>query len=723
MATENREALYPDFGLYHSVSPDEPPVAPNEGEAGSSLSREDDGSYVVASLQASASEYGKFASAKLLTSESQNSLGFLNDEYPHQSNVSYPVHGPENGESGLDGLHQPTSSRQVKRKEHLSVYVSQSSAPWPLPDYEPSGFAAIQPVFGALESLEDYFNGPVSPKVSELEVAPPSISLSELLGYPSADAYSHASSIANLRGEGIRSGQVDERTSQANVVVSAQRPTALVRPMHTANKTQIVKVDYSRQKQLRGNTQNGIGKRKPPYHRNQPYLFERSMVNTKHASDESLAGYYIVFGAPQSQRGTMSIANKAQTARRRKAGACLVCVSLKRKCKSTSDFLPCTRCFERSPEVTCRLMVDIADIVLLRCFEGTDIPENPMNFNHYVGNWPSSIDDGTVTGTSRWVTITQGVGQLKIDVEVEIFRPRDVDSVGYSGTDSEGPYQLDKPPCCLVHWQAVHKAAVRYAMAALALYLREMYCRPEDRLLGASLFVAYKLGDPLVYKCLLLWAGSRVMERIWTFCGGNTLGVPPFRTARDPWQGTVPVTPIMDQQLDEIFLNKILKPLRDEIRVELKRRLTINESVAKERTTIFFVVLILLNSLEMMNRHDNNFARRYGFGGRFWGVSKRRYPLWDVRNHSAKILLAHFHNTCGPLSRWIEHARHPNTHKGLHKTHLYFQRLQQEFTEGELEFRQLADHHAYEANFYWVHQMFYSGWKPGRDHVVEIDIM
>lgn len=66
----------------------------------------------------------------------------------------------------------------------------------------------------------------------------------------------------------------------------------------------------------------------------------------------------------------------------------------------------------------------------------------------------------------------------------------------------------------------------------------------------------------------------------------------------------------MDQQLDQIVIQWILKPLKQSILADLKR--LIQERAKENWFEIYLTVFILLNNSEVQLAHSRQFAQRYG---------------------------------------------------------------------------------------------------------------
>jgi hypothetical protein len=84
-----------------------------------------------------------------------------------------------------------------------------------------------------------------------------------------------------------------------------------------------------------------------------------------------------------------------------------------------------------------------------------------------------------------------------------------------------------------------------------------------------------------------------------------------------PWYRNVPVTPIMDHQLDEAVLSILLIPLNTKIAHHLKTNFEDHKTAKKNWFNIFLALVILISNIEHQIRHDNRFAKRYGLEVRY----------------------------------------------------------------------------------------------------------
>jgi len=136
-----------------------------------------------------------------------------------------------------------------------------------------------------------------------------------------------------------------------------------------------------------------------------------------------------------------------------------------------------------------------------------------------------------------------------------------------------------------------------------------------------------------------------MIEQDWVICSTETLGQLPVSDPESPWYDKVPITPVMDTQLDQIIIQDFLTPLRADLLRALQDKMY---SMQKENWfEIFLVIFILCLNTEWLLRHSRKNAKRYG--------ARRRYNSMKLAGeyfHGTRILLAHFHHLCGmtPLS-------------------------------------------------------------------------
>lgn len=113
----------------------------------------------------------------------------------------------------------------------------------------------------------------------------------------------------------------------------------------------------------------------------------------------------------------------------------------------------------------------------------------------------------------------------------------------------------------------------------------------------------------MIRRALKLWVGSRLIEQPWRVCGNDTFGMDVCVDMGSPYYGRIPVTPIMDFQLDNITIHYLLVPWKSRILKELQKKILGNRK--EDWLEVHLTMFILLNNVERQVKHDNWFARRY----------------------------------------------------------------------------------------------------------------
>lgn len=114
----------------------------------------------------------------------------------------------------------------------------------------------------------------------------------------------------------------------------------------------------------------------------------------------------------------------------------------------------------------------------------------------------------------------------------------------------------------------------------------------------------------MVGQALNLWAISRMIEKSWSICSRETLGLKTIIDKGNPWKGSIPITPIMDTQLDQLIIKGHLIPLQDKLLNKLSQKINIHAPDMWFET--YLTTFVLLVHEEELAAHSNRFARRYG---------------------------------------------------------------------------------------------------------------
>jgi hypothetical protein len=113
----------------------------------------------------------------------------------------------------------------------------------------------------------------------------------------------------------------------------------------------------------------------------------------------------------------------------------------------------------------------------------------------------------------------------------------------------------------------------------------------------------------------MFWSATRMIERWWLICGTDLLGIRPMEhnmgpCRRNPFMDAIPVTPVMDTQLDELAIRGVLVPLKANLMRLLKEKV-----LAKKKEywyEIYLASFIILHNSERVLEHMVDFSRRFG---------------------------------------------------------------------------------------------------------------
>ncbi|KAI4859047.1 hypothetical protein F4820DRAFT_467432 [Hypoxylon rubiginosum] len=317
----------------------------------------------------------------------------------------------------------------------------------------------------------------------------------------------------------------------------------------------------------------------------------------------------------------------------------------------------------------------------------------------------------------RTLELTQIAG-ARIEVRVTKFEQRPGDKVNRKVFNEDGDeYVLEMPHYCLTDLEKIQHNLKTYISNERGRYLDLLKEEGGITALTADTAIEYASKHPnsLTSMALDMWAYCRVIENPWSICGDDTLGL---RTSPDPksrWHRFIPITPMMDVQLDQIIIRNVLEPLRNKLLDLIDS--TIQSLNPEKWFDCFISIYLLLNHIEWAVKHGNRFSKKYGLARRFSDMK-----LTESWFHTCKILLSRFHfinNGSAPFrldwtkSSNVKFAR-------LDELQVKFmQNIQHSINSSEPYFDTLRTRHQYEKDLYWTHQLFVNQWTPGLPHIVD----
>ncbi|KAI1769911.1 hypothetical protein F4818DRAFT_446760 [Hypoxylon cercidicola] len=377
--------------------------------------------------------------------------------------------------------------------------------------------------------------------------------------------------------------------------------------------------------------------------------------SVKRDTSGSVQGAYRDFGTHEKIRSPSHAGTRSATAVTRALGACGRCRGQKLKCTvpenvSESMFMPCGRCAalqHRHLKAPC-IRVNILDLNLHR---------RGSTLNDRLKNWTLAQEKVYLTqvGLQRLetldVVITQDQG-IEIPVTIRRFSSRPGDTTAWTWRDSNLRERVMEMPqfyICDYHEAARNmREAVVYKKAEYVDYLLGV-ANPILRKTFEAAFRYLEVStNSLVLDCLTFWVATRFIEKPWRICHGTLPGFEPPYEPLCPYSGIIPVTPIMDTQIDDIAITTLLNPLGKKILKQLSCK--IHEKKRENWFDIYLATFILMNNFEFVFTDVLEYTSRHGLKS---SSSSGAASLSKAYFNACKTILVYFHFACngqGPFS-------------------------------------------------------------------------
>jgi hypothetical protein len=397
---------------------------------------------------------------------------------------------------------------------------------------------------------------------------------------------------------------------------------------------------------------------------------------------------------------------KEKTAYNRRLKACPYHKRMRKACDPS--FMPYIRC------ITSLLPTFMTKIEEIRLFR------HRPNVGHPLESTRTELFElKELQGSESWrygvtpITISQDLG-LELNVFVSPFMPDSGDKISHIWYDGNKKVELPMLPYCLADLPRVRRELLQYIGSSVGIYLRNVI-QNTDEITRSVLLQAHQYAlhttSSLVQGALHLLAVNRMIEYDWHITGPEKLGHNiNIEKPSCPWFGKVPVTPLMDVQLDQIITQDFLEPLRTSVLSELQEKL--HSAPEKHLYEIFLTAFILATNTHLLLQHSRRNAIRYR--------AKKRYnspKLAQEYIHSHNILLSHIHYSYAgsPLksgnSSSSSDVAHPDQTAAI-------QQIRSSILEQNV--RDLRASQMYETQLYWSHQLFLETWLPESEEIAEV---
>ncbi|KAK4183081.1 hypothetical protein QBC35DRAFT_508751 [Podospora australis] len=433
-------------------------------------------------------------------------------------------------------------------------------------------------------------------------------------------------------------------------------------------------------------------------------------------------GTMITLGKRIKTRSTFSDEKRQQTAMARKEGVCARCKRSKRLCDLAAQgpYVSCSLCKgSKLYKGVLRMPCFRSTLVEVLFFRPGPSPNEPLFTRR---NTVFSLEDLSAPNVPvKTLQLTQNIGSHRLTVYASEFDPHPEDVLTYKWKDSKGQtHIMEMPHFCLTNMDKVQAHFQQYIVSAKWSYLESLKRDDDFSWMTVSMAMEYAKNNPdsLVANSLDLWAISRMIEIPWEMCGGpedDTLGVSRIEEPENPHHGKIPIPPIMDTQLDQIVIQNILKPLREQVISKFQALIT----PAKPETwfEIYLAAFIMLNHIERLAKHSVFHAKLHSMRTKYSNVS-----FLEGAFHTAKIILSRFHFVCNGSAPLRLDWRDSKTNEmaQLKPPEVEFMKKTQSIIRArEKDVVSLRKTRRYEQTLYWCHQLYFEDWDRSPVHVID----
>ncbi|KAL4780650.1 hypothetical protein BJX76DRAFT_337354 [Aspergillus varians] len=430
-------------------------------------------------------------------------------------------------------------------------------------------------------------------------------------------------------------------------------------------------------------------------------------------------GTIMVLGQRQNVKGRLTDQGRKEAKETRKIGACERCRRSRKKCNICKSglYMSCPECLNASPRtsifICCRSQVKEVKLFRERPMAGSPLDSTSRREVFVV----KDID--TIPHETRTIELTQDVGNRKITITASKYQPRIGEKTALEWHDTQGDlHDFPMPPYGLENVEAAKISVEHYMRKSRDEYIDSITqnASPLTRKLVEMVRMYIKdHQNSTVEMAVKIWAATRLTERPWRITGDETLGMKPISDSTSPDLDTIPVTPMMDTQLDQIAINHILYPAQTELLHTLQDRMQHPER--KQWFENFLTLFILLSSIEASSVHGEKFARDFGLRTRYADMTE-----FESYFHGCQILLTHFHMACKGSAPFELDWTSPESDKLAELTQgekKFLQELKELVAGESATFNDLKSGHRYASHLYWGHQLFEPQWKAKKVKIEE----
>jgi len=428
----------------------------------------------------------------------------------------------------------------------------------------------------------------------------------------------------------------------------------------------------------------------------------------------------VIGQSPPSKR-TKSADSNLHTAENRRTGACLPCQMKTNKHKCVPSSHPsgmCQSCFKKSTTlcpVICR-KARFQDVKIIRLGPSRDLA-NTLR-------WLKEMKIPQDSQKAEWKPLTnlpvkksrqagppyielrlsQGHSNSTLNLRVQGFDPVASDRTGYTWYDNDVPQVYECPHYAIADRDHAKEQVRLFIDSNLERYVDQVLpppCDPSTTFVRMVFQTALDRApeSSLIKLTIKFWVAGRLIEDPWSIRGDETLGMKLDRSPASPFSERIPVTPIMDFQIDNIVIYDYLRHMLDDIRKAMKAKIM---PIKKEDWfEIHLATFILLNHVDLTMKHDVEFASIHTPWKRF---SNR--PLIEMITFGANSLLNFHQQEKGhfPLSA-------PNW-PDVEKSHSFNESQKSYLLQARRLIQQIDVPRCPGDDLFWASQIYDSTWQP-----------
>ncbi|KAI2610785.1 uncharacterized protein GGS25DRAFT_519082 [Hypoxylon fragiforme] len=323
-----------------------------------------------------------------------------------------------------------------------------------------------------------------------------------------------------------------------------------------------------------------------------------------------------------------------------------------KRCDTSSDpFMPCKRCATVAHACLnwpCT-RVSILDLDLHRRGSTRSNDLKTWTLDQKI-RYYWNVENGGEALENLQVTITQDQG-ISFAVTVNQFVPLPGDTTGWKWKDAASQQKvLEMPPFYICNEEEAECNMKNAVTTGKEEYINVLLgdSNPITRKTFEAAFRHLETSESrLILDCLKFWVATRFIEKPWRICSAGLPGFYPSIEPSCPFSGIIPVTPIMDTQIDDMAIKALLDPLGKRILAELNRKIL--EKTKENWWEIYLATFIIMNNFEFVFNDVRDYTSRHGLRPSTTGA----FSLTKGYFHACKTILLYFRFACNghaPLS-------------------------------------------------------------------------